>query len=81
MQNKKRNNNKNHYSINIIENDGVACISIDGSGLHYSTQGLKEPKIDTTVSYKEKKRKRGIILKRLGKWETGQNLKLMRKSG
>lgn len=79
MQNKERSNSKNHYSINIIENDGVTCISVDGSGLYYSVQGLKEPKIDTTVSYKEKERKKGIILKKLGKWEIGQNSMLIRK--
>lgn len=79
-----KNKNKNPiqqktYAVKIVYRDGVACVSIVGSGLHYSTNGQHEPYGKIFKGFHETKQKRGRILVKLGIWESGQNSKQLKK--
>ena len=83
MQNKnkkdRKSNAKNHYSINIIKGEGYTCVGIVSSGLQYSSNGKNEPRGEVFKGFKDRRRKRGQTLIKLGIWESGQNLKPQKK--
>lgn len=68
MQN-KRFWKSNHYHIKVINGDGVANVSVIGSGLHYRiAKGGNEPEGEIYGKFKDKKYNRGKILRKLGLW-------------
>lgn len=64
---------KSHYNIKVIAQEGVSCVSVVDSGLHYRIYPNKEPDGIIFKGFKDKKKNRGQILRKLGIWETGQN--------
>ena len=65
------------YLLKIIQCDSTVCCSIVGSGV-YSKNGEYEPK-GKIYQYRDKKKKRFNVLKKLKLWENGQILPLYRK--
>lgn len=68
---------KRKYELKVIELDGVTCVSVNGKNL-YNTNNRREPSGEL-YPYKDKKKKRFQILKKLGLWENGKILPLSRK--
>ena len=68
---------KRKYELKVIELDGVTCVSVNGKNL-YNTNNRREPSGEL-YPYKDKKKKRFQILKKLGLWENGKILPLNRK--
>lgn len=60
------------YRIKVINCDGVACVSVVGTGNPYNTGNKREPKGKTYGTFKDKYYKRGTILRNLGIWGNGQ---------
>ena len=61
------------YSIKVVSDDGVACVSVTGWNC-YSPYNSNEPKGKIFGPFKSKKYKRYRILKKLGLWENGRIL-------
>lgn len=68
---------KRKYELKVIELDGVTCVSVNGKN-PYNTNNRREPSGEL-YPYKDKKKKRFQILKKLGLWENGKILSLNRK--
>jgi hypothetical protein len=68
---------KRNYNLKVIELDGVTCVSVEGKN-PYNTNNRIEPSGEL-YPYKNKKKKRFQILKKLGLWENGRILPLSRK--
>jgi hypothetical protein len=68
---------KRKYELKVIELDGVTCVSVNGKN-PYNTNNRREPSGEL-YPYKDKKKKRFQILKKLGLWENGKILPLNRK--
>ena len=68
---------KRNYDLKVITLDGVTCVSVNGKNL-YNTNNKKEPSGEL-YPYKDKKKKRFQILKKLGLWENGKILPRNRK--
>lgn len=73
----KRVIDKRRYELKVIELDGVTCVSVNGKN-PYNTNNRREPSGEL-YPYKDKKKKRFQILKKLGLWENGKILPLNRK--
>ena len=65
------------YQLKVVSTDSTICCSIVGKGI-YSISGNKEPK-GKIYQYRDKKKQKFKILKKLGLWENGQILPLYRK--
>lgn len=63
---------KRKYELKVIESDGVTCVSVNGKN-PYNTNNRREPSGEL-YPYKDKKKKRFQILKKLGLWENGKIL-------
>lgn len=76
MQNQTKTNKKrpHTYSIKIVNCKDAACVSVMRSGHYYSTNRKHEPKGEVIHGFKDKEYNRGIILRKLGLWDSGQNL-------
>lgn len=59
----------NHYSIKVINRDGVSCISVIDSGKHYGITNKKEPEGIIYKGFKDKPKVYGKILIKLGLWK------------
>lgn len=73
----KRVIDKRKYELKVIELDGVTCVGVNGKN-PYNTNNRREPSGEL-YPYKDKKKKRFQILKKLGLWENGKILPLNRK--
>lgn len=73
----KRVIDKRKYELKVIELGGVTCVSVNGKN-PYNTNNRREPSGEL-YPYKDKKKKRFQILKKLGLWENGKILPLNRK--
>ena len=69
---------KRDFNLKVITMDGVTCVSVEGKNLYNSNVKKKEP-LGELFPYKNKKKKRFQILKKLGLWENGRILPLSRK--
>lgn len=69
---------KRKFNLKVIALDGVTCVSVEGKNHYHSNVKRREPSGEL-FPYKDKKKKRFQILKKLGLWENGQILPLSRK--
>ena len=76
MQNQTKTNKKGShtYSIKIVNCEDAVCVSVLRSGHYYSTNRKHEPKGEVIHGFKDKEYNRGTILRKLGLWDSGQNL-------
>ena len=64
---------KQRYNLKLITLDGVTCASIDGVNGYEVNTKKKEP-VGELFPYRDKRKKRFQILKKLGLWENGRIL-------
>jgi hypothetical protein len=69
---------KRNFNLKVITMDGVTCVSVEGKN-HYNSNVRKKEPSGELFSFKDKKKKRFQILKKLGLWENGRILPLHRK--
>lgn len=67
-----------NFNLKVITMDGVTCVSVEGKN-HYNSNVKKKEPSGELFPYKDKKKKRFQILKKLGLWENGRVLQRSRK--